>query len=816
MLLSNILKPNNIIGGNSKLYLGHEFDSKWDLNVTSAQKLLDNEFKDLYNQEEKKMITDIVKQPQDCIIWNDFIDTMIYYIRPYNKDKLYYPEKIILTQCYFRKFLINRIQVLTKFYKPNSVILYYGAANSNFLPILINLFPTYTWHIYEDFDLSYYLEENKQNIFLYKEKLSIESAKLWKGKIDVFISDYRRPVNENTILFKDNKIPLQKKIDKMMLDDVFINIDLIKLIVPKLGAAIKFKIMHVDPASKELLEIIKGNILWLPWSSHESTDGTLVMDHKEILYDTKMTLYLSVLQNAYCTHNRYYRPWGYYNIPNKLKIDTDKINGFCHCFDCVCELSTLYNYFNCGQDTKVENIGEKIIEFMNKLSYTLEPLINIKNKLNYHGRFPNLLPATRINKISQFVNIGIYANIDIVKKLEYLKQLKDAANIYDEFSIDLNIKHITEHFSKHNKYSLHLEKNLNMAMILISKKFKNLYSKQEIKLITNASHKINKIPSIWNDLKSVIEYRENKEQLAHNFVYCHLGQRKLFMAELALLNNFFNDINVSAIILYAGAAAGYHLPLLLELFPNTVWHLYDPAPFCNALLKMNSESHQGNKNRRIHIYNEFFTDHTALKWKDKCDIFICDIRLTANDRNLFETQVESDMRSQEKWTLIINPKLGASLKFRPPYLESSVRKYEYKYIRGKIMWQMWPPRNSTECRLIVDSIDLTSSNPYMKIDVIKYQNACAYHNIIDRAWITYEIPNGCESVHLVDGYDRCFDCTCEAICWSHYVRLKNAKKIAINIYIEKLTKITNQKLKNKKSYHGYNQYELPAIRLSKI
>jgi len=34
--------------------------------------------------------------------------------------------------------------------------------------------------------------------------------------------------------------------------------------------------------------------------------------------------------------------------------------------------------------------------------------------------------------------------------------------------------------------------------------------------------------------------------------------------------------------------------------------------------------------------------------------------------------------------------------------------------------------------------------------------------------------------------------------------------------MDKLTKITHQQLKNKKSYHGYNQYELPAIRLSKI
>jgi len=280
------------------------------------------------------------------------------------------------------------------------------------------------------------------------------------------------------------------------------------------------------------------------------------------------------------------------------------------------------------------------------------------------------------------------------------------------------------------------------------------------------------------------------------------------MAELELLNILLNDINTNAVIVYPGAAAGYHLPLLFNLFPNTIWHLYDPGPFSSTLLKMD--------NGRIFVYNDYFTDDTALEWKDKCDIFICDIRLNANTREGFEKNVDADMKAQEKWTLIINPKLGASLKFRPPYLDPSVKKYEYKYIKGKIMWQMWPPCNSSECRLIVNSTDLTSSDPYMTIDIVKYQDSCAYHNLIDRAWTTYKIPDGCESVHLVEGYDRCFDCTCEAICWSHYIKLKNAKKLPINIYMDKLTKITNQKLKNNKSRHGYNQYNLPAIRLSKI
>jgi hypothetical protein len=758
----------------------------------------------------------------------------MYYIRPYNRDKLYYPDKLMVIQCYFRKFLINRIQVLSKYYKPNSVILYYGAANSNFLPLLIELFPTYTWHIYEDFELSYQLFENSKNIFLYKEKLTAETAKTWKGKVDVFISDYRRPITENTISLKDIETPLQEKIDKIMLEDVFINIHLIKIIIPNLGAAIKLKIPFVDPSSKQTIEVIKGSILWLPWSSQHSTDGTLVMDHKEILHNTNMVMYLSILQNAYSTHNRYYRPWGYYSIPNKLQIDTNKINGFCHCFDCVCELSTLFNYFQTvtepqhlkNEEPQHLKNGEKIINLMNRLSYTFEPLISIKNKLNYHGRLPNILPAIRIDNISQFVNIGIYANINTIKKSEYLQQLKDAANKYDEFFVDVEShverhverhdeRHVERHDERHNerhdeKFLLNFEKNINIANKLINTRFKNLYQQKEVKLIINGSGRLHPLPSIWNDLKNIIEYRENKDHLAHNLVYCHLGQRKLFMAELELLNLFLNDTRDEITILYAGAAAGYHLPLLFELFPNTTWHLYDPAPFCTALLKMNTEK------KRVHLYNEFFTDYTAIQWENKCDIFICDIRLMANDRNVFETQVEADMRSQEKWTLTIKPKLCASLKFRPPYLESKIKKYEYQYIRGKIMWQMWPPRNSTECRLIIDSKDLTSSNPYMKLDVVKYQNACAYHNLIERAWLAYELPAGCETANLVDGYDRCFDCTCEAICWTHYKKLKNAKQLPLNVYMDKLTNITHQKLKNKKNFHGNNQYELPAIRLMQL
>jgi len=688
---------------------------------------------------------------------------------------------------------------------------------------LIYLFPDYTWHIYENLPLSYELKK-ADNVNLYNRELTKDEAKKWKDKVDLYISDFRKPVQSNTISLKREEIPLQERVENMIYDDFLNEVDLIYEILPIIGACLKFKTKRVDPTSRENIDIPNGEMLWLPWKSNTSMDGTLVIHANEIKNKTKMNIYLANFQNSYAMHNRYYRPWGYYKIPKQFSETINNIQGFCHCFDCVCEFITISNYIN------LNIIKEPIDQIINQLSYKLDPIIKIKEKNIYHRRFPSMLPAIRIKYISSIQNIGRYSNIKINSMNEYLQRLKKYADQYDEFSIYTvtdTKKHLSfdkdtdnkKHLSfdkntdtkKHLSFDKNTEYNLKIAKELLSSKFKNIYTPKEEKIILHTTSKIFTIPSIWNDLKNELVYRGDKDTLAHNYIFCHLGQRKLFMAELQLLNRFLPDVNTRCIILYIGAAAGYHLPLLFNLFPNTIWHLYDPSPFCSNLIKMNL--HRDNK--RVYLYNDFFTDDVANSWKNKCDIFISDIRLNADTRSTFESQVENDMRRQENWTLTINPTMGASLKFRPPYLDPNINQSVYKYIRGKIMWQMWPPRNSTECRLIVDARDI---NDTMELDIIKYQNSCAYHNIIDRAWKTYELPKEkdgriCTELNKVIGYDRCFDCTCEAICWLQYKELKNAKKKPINEYFDDLTNITHQKLKNKKSFHGFVQYEMSASRL---
>jgi len=355
--------------------------------------------------------------------------------------------------------------------------------------------------------------------------------------------------------------------------------------------------------------------------------------------------------------------------------------------------------------------------------------------------------------------------------------------------------------SKEFKYNF--DNSLKTAKFLLMTKFKSMYSEKEIEYILSVSKKELPLPSIWNNLHFQIPYRGNKGgALAHNIIYSHLGQRKLFMAELQVLTKFLSTATDHAIVLYAGAAPSIHLPLLFELFPNVIWHLYDPARFAIK------------ESKHAKIYNDFFTHDTAKHWHKKCDIFICDIRLSSENSVEFEKQVASDMKKQDEWTRLIEPKMGASLKFRLPYISADENIHIVKYIKGKILWQMWPPQASTECRLVIEAADAKKEAPPMEIDVVKYQNSCMEHNMIDRAWKTYKIPH--PDVKNVFGYDRCFDCTCEAMSWLSYMELKSATKKTLSSHMNALTSITHQPLCGKKTKHGYYQFETAPIRISKI
>jgi ubiquinone/menaquinone biosynthesis C-methylase UbiE len=246
----------------------------------------------------------------------------------------------------------------------------------------------------------------------------------------------------------------------------------------------------------------------------------------------------------------------------------------------------------------------------------------------------------------------------------------------------------------------------------------------------------------------------------------HWGQFKLFLMEVEFLTLYFKKqskkYSDSAIIVYAGAAPGTHILLLSKLFPNLQWDLYDPNKFDTKLAK----------NKKIHTYNEYFTDETASQWtqsKHTLDIlFISDIR-TADPTKMsageVEERVKVDHEMQEKWYKIMQPAGGAMLKFRLPWDNNITQ-----YIKGEIYIQPYAPLSSTETRLIVlePTADTTEydNKAYEEIMFNFNQNLRiqSYENIFQ------DIPED-QKCGLNNGYDAA-----SAIhILSEYLRLANKK-----------------------------------------
>ena len=223
-----------------------------------------------------------------------------------------------------------------------------------------------------------------------------------------------------------------------------------------------------------------------------------------------------------------------------------------------------------------------------------------------------------------------------------------------------------------------------------------------------------------SDPEAPYRRRESEEKNA-----IHIGQLKLVMSEIQFFTRYWNPEEIpNPIAIYAGAAPGFHIPFLVQLFPSMTFHLYDPRPF-------------GIKETdNIKLHQQYFEEKDAAQWANRKDTFlISDIR-TADFREMGqvqnETQIIEDMRRQEKWYLTMKP-VKAVFKFRPPYpLEFVAR--EFEYLAGTIYIQAWAPQTSTETRLV------PSGEQRTVYDIIKYQDQMFYINSILREQAKYLNP----------------------------------------------------------------------------
>lgn len=305
---------------------------------------------------------------------------------------------------------------------------------------------------------------------------------------------------------------------------------------------------------------------------------------------------------------------------------------------------------------------------------------------------------------------------------------------------------------------------------------------------------------IINDQSGRASYRMRASDYKYSVSW---GQRKLLLGEIEFFClNWNSDKVPNPLCVYAGAAPGTHIVLLSVMFPEVAFHLYDPNEFDPSL----------EKNEKISIFKEIFTEETAMKYSNRNDVFfISDIRVHgaeyfqrqelknsgytlkdddplppsfSNDsmvRTAYQLasklDVESswkDMLDQQEWVKIIDP-AECLLKFRLPYaLDGEER--EVGYLKGIVYWQPWTLQSSTECRL---KPERGSSGKYEEEvwSSLEYEEWCFYHNTVDRETKRYlnpftDEPEPIASPELMNDYDS----TAEAMILRLYLTKRGKRK----------------------------------------
>jgi hypothetical protein len=305
------------------------------------------------------------------------------------------------------------------------------------------------------------------------------------------------------------------------------------------------------------------------------------------------------------------------------------------------------------------------------------------------------------------------------------------------------------------------------------------------------------IPVTINDLFEQVKYIGDARDFQSR---CHWGQKKLLLSEIQFLTKVCQKLNRKSLkdyaVVYVGAAAGLHFPILYNLFPELIWLLYDPARF-------SKESYMHPQKQKVKIFKQFFTDETIKHAKQNSEnrkiLFISDIRLSPD-----EEAVMKDMISQARWGTNLEADYML-LKYKVPYEEENTKEYKtntindlqinpkyiknpdlkaddktFLYLKGDVYIQLFAHIHSVELRLMVEKV-----NGKYELDAVKYneieEKMFYFNTIIRTSWSSEDY----DFLDYIPGYDSSIECVMEYnIIKNYYEYLHNIKDK--NIIIQKM------------------------------
>lgn len=372
-------------------------------------------------------------------------------------------------------------------------------------------------------------------------------------------------------------------------------------------------------------------------------------------------------------------------------------------------------------------------EFKSETSDFLFEPIKIININSYNNTTSSIIPQK-----GGFLSLTSSSN-NKVKKL--INMLKYDSNNYNNYSDSIDTEEIRN-------------KLINILQDGGGKKKKKSYQ-------SNNQNKINKHCVYYNKTDNLPHYEINLKQNENKrYIYdpsfkgnanTHLGQRKLMLSDMQLLNEYYKLYPTDSVItiISVGSAAGHHLIQLHEMYPKTKWILIDPAPFDERLF---------NRSKTYRIINELFTDDICeqlkKELKDDKFLFVSDIRRDEKD---FEAGVIRDMQLQYKWVKKLLPLLSL-LKFRMNY---KMKKGDtLPYLNGNLLYGIWATPVSGETRLLVKQDDINKKDKIYNFN--DYEEIMFYHNKNERTTCFSKYKNKTKYKNFIENknnlYCECFDC----------------------------------------------------------
>jgi hypothetical protein len=446
----------------------------------------------------------------------------------------------------------------------------------------------------------------------------------------------------------------------------------------------------------------------------------------------------------------------------------------------------------------------------NNLIYLYNILFNC-----FYNHNLNDLYQYNYNDINNYKTILLYNNFKqkISKKDEefLIELLKSDGKINYNYKLSEdflnNMKHVW------NKIVITHKENLERVKNILQNKTKRLvYHRNNLKNIDFT--KITKIPEFVSDIP-VTNSVYDVDALDHQSK-CHWGQKKLLLSEIQFFTRICKTLNIKSLkdyaVVYIGAAAGHHMPILYNLFPDLIWLLYDPAPFSKDIMK------HPTKDKSVFVYNMYFTDDTLEHVRKNCQgrkiLFISDIREETKEEDIIK-----DMRNQAFWGTELNSPFMLH-KFRLPYEELEIipkSNLQFKlndklfinpnlkitknknmlYLKGDIYLQIFPPPYSGELRLFVEQKD--GKYEFAEYDYLDIENRLVYFNSYIRPYFYCsnddKICKEYKYINYIPGYDTSVECLMEYKVvmdyYNYFFNIKDKKIIIqklydMNFYLEKL------------------------------